>query len=302
MAFHRARLAAPEAVVSAVLQLVGPRHHRQEVGDASVDRFGLGEDVIPQRPLLVVGDRRARLDLEELPRELEEIIGAARLAGDSRQVRPLTVGSAKGLFRGHAARRVEVMLHHGLPEELRQIARGRVAMVFVIAQRGDDLRDERVRVLSVQAVAMRAERVQDARIVEDLRGAVVARLTRNPRQIAERLPDAAELALAHRRRLLGRERQNLPRRPVAEALRHLERLFVAAEFVLVEESLQDLVLHVPGRPHTDPGDDLVDVRLRERPDPARPERVLAELQLMDGDCSLVACHCRTISTSTFTST
>ena len=116
-----------------------------------------------------------------------------------------------------------------------------------------------------------------------LRGRSAA-LAHNTREIEQRLGDAAEFAPAHRRRLFGRDREDLIRRPVAEAQCDLKRLVVSTYLRLVDKSLENLMLHVPRSPDAHAGDDLVDVRRGERADPACADRVLAALQFRHGDC------------------
>ena len=290
VAFHRARLAAPERIVRAVLELVRARHERQEIRHAAVARLRLREDVVPERAFLIVGERGARLGLEELARELEQIVRAACLAGKAGQIRALLIRAAKRFLRRDAAGRVEVVADDRLPEELGEIARRRVARQLPAAHLADDLGNERVGVLPVQLVAMRLERIEHLGMIEDagrLNEPVGARsVTARPheaRKVEKRFGDAAELAPAHRGRLFGRKRQHLVGRPVAEAARDRERFFVAADFGLIDEALQDLVLDVPRCPHARAGDDAVDVGGRERADPAGADRILAALQFVDRD-------------------
>ena len=169
MAFHRTCLAAPERVVRAVLKFVRARHHREKVCHPSVRRLDLSEDVVPKRPLLVVGYRRARLGLEELTRQLEQIVGAARLAGEAGQVYALLVGPTERLLRGYASWRVEIVTHNRLPEELGKAARLGVARQLIAAHLADDLRYERVGVLAVQLVAAFLQRIKNLGMVEHLR-------------------------------------------------------------------------------------------------------------------------------------
>ena len=194
------------------------------------------------------------------------------------------------------------MSDYRLPEELRKIARRLVARQLVAPHLADDLRNKRVGVLAVQLVVARLERIENLRMVEDvsrLREAIRARriaaLAHKTRKVEERFGDAAELAPAHRRRLFGRERQHLLRRPVAEAPRDLKRLFVSAYLRLVEKPLENLVLNVPRCPDAYAGYDLVDVGRWKCPNPSGADRVLAALQFRDGDRGaglhrLVACR------------
>ena len=92
----------------------------------AVDRLHLSENVVPDRALLVVGDVGARGRPKE-PGKLQEIVGAARLAGDARQEIALPVRAAKCLFRRHASRRIHVVFDHFVPEPL-----GRVFLPFFL--------------------------------------------------------------------------------------------------------------------------------------------------------------------------
>ena len=117
------------------------------------------------------------------------------------------------------------------------------------------------------------------RLCKTLRAHRIATLAHKTREIEQRFGYAAELAPAHGRRLFGRECQHLLRRPVAEAPCDLKRLFVSADFRLIEKPLENLVLHIPRGPDAHTGDDLVDVGRWESPDPASADCILAALQL-----------------------
>ena len=192
VAFHSTRLTAPERVVRAVLKFVRARHHREKVCHSSVARFDLPEDVVPKRPLLVVGDCRARLCLEELTRELEQIVGAARLAREACQVRALLVGPTERLLRGYASWRVEIVTRNRLPEELGKAARLGVARQLVAPHLADDLRNKRVGVLSIQLVAAFLQRIKNLgmeehlrRLCKTLRAHRITTLALDPREIEQ---------------------------------------------------------------------------------------------------------------------
>ena len=189
-----------------------------------------------------------------------------------------------------------------LPEELGKAARLGVARQLIAAHLADDLRYERVGVLAVQLVAAAFKRIDDlgmveyaGRLREAIRARRIAALAHKTRKVEKRFGDAAELAPAHRRRLFGRERQHLVRRPVAEAPRDLKCRFVSTYLRLVDKPLENLVLNVPRCPDANAGDYLVDVGHWKCPDPSGADRVLAAPKLRDGDRGsglhrLVACR------------
>ena len=111
--------AAPEGVVEAVVDLARPGAQRHVVAHHAALGILRREDVVVEGPLVVVGVLGARVPAEEVPRQLEHVVGVAGLG----RVRAERLGELL-LGREHlavavAADDVGPLLDHGVPEEPR---------------------------------------------------------------------------------------------------------------------------------------------------------------------------------------
>ena len=92
------------------------------------------------------------------------------------------------------------------------------------------------------------QRVEHLRVVEPLRGGQVPLPAGDRVQVGQGLGQAAEFVLQHHLHLRVRQARGTPVHPVAELGRHVERLGVAGQLILVDQPGQVLVDHVVRRP------------------------------------------------------
>ena len=173
----RAR-AAPEGVPRAAEELPVPRGQGHVVdGHAVVGVLG-AEDAVPERALVVVGACGVGRPREEVPRELQQVVGAAALLGVAGELgrEPTGVGAPAFLVAG-STRAVGAAPCHRLPEVLGDVAVAPLPEELVPTRRADDLRNRGVRVQALQLVASLRQRREDALVVE-LPGQLVDRTHR----------------------------------------------------------------------------------------------------------------------------
>ena len=116
------------------------------------------------------------------------------------------------------------------------------------ARRADDLRDLGVHVEAAQLVATLGERDEDPVVVETPGERAIARLAGHGGELVEEIVHAAVFDVEDPGHLCVVELRGPAAGPVGHPASHLERLAVAAQRVLVEQSRHDLVERVEGRP------------------------------------------------------
>ncbi len=260
-----ARVALREVVERLALERAGG-----QAGVVAVEAVRRGGILLPQHlveqgPLVVVDQVGAgRLVEVKQPGQLEHVVADAVLAGEVRQLGGHRVGQLEVLVVAHAADHVHVMAGHDVPEVARDVAVLGAAGLLPHPDAGDDLRRGHVALQPGQDVQPVGQRVEHLGVVEPLRGGQVPLLAGDRVQVGERLGQPAELGLQDHLHLLVREPAGAPVHPVGQLPRHVERLVVAGQLILVDHPGQVLVDHVVRRPDRSSLLQNVEVALGER--------------------------------------
>ena len=231
--------------------------------------------MVPQRPFDVVGVFGLRRPREQVVRELDHVVGVARLGGARAQ------GPGQGLLRGeHLAVAVPAddvgpLVDHRVPEEVGGGAEGRIARQLVLQGVADELGDLRVGVQAGQGVAPAGGRIEDRVVVEPKRQVEILAVAGRHGQRGQGLIDAAVLGAEHALDLFGAQAAGTGPGPVAEAAGDVECPRVGGVGVGVEQAGEDLVQGVPGGPHALAPLHAVDERLGEGAEVAAAELRLA---------------------------
>jgi hypothetical protein len=211
-----------------------------------------GEHVVEHRALVVVEHLRAPLVAVEAARELDHVVGAARLGRVLGELAGHAAGVVPHLRLARPADRVDVGPHDDVPEVARYVEVAPLAGVLEEAQRADHLGDVLVGVDVLQGVHALLHGHEELVFVEHARGveelAPAGALVEPGQGVVHAAELAGDVDAPHGGELLVREAREPRVRPGAHALRDLEREGVAEGVVAVEEAREDLVEGVVGRP------------------------------------------------------
>ena len=103
---------APERLFGGAVHLVGSAQQRQKIANHAACGVLLGEDMVEQRTLGVVGDARIGLAAEEMTSEFQHIVGAACLARIAVYILRHLVGAEEVLLLAKRARGETVVGEH----------------------------------------------------------------------------------------------------------------------------------------------------------------------------------------------
>ena len=248
VAFH-ARSYVTREVPEHVLILVRHRRaHRHHVAHPAVVGVDGREDVIEQRPLVVVGVVRVGPEGEEPARQLEHVVDVARLGGTPVDPIAQLVRRAEVLVLAVPAAREAVVLHHAIPEEPRGEQIGGRVRVQKAGGRAEDLGDLRVGVRAGEVVLMAFERLEERAVLELVGERKPTRVARVGIQVAQHLIHAAELGVHHVLQLRVVQPGEDALGPGGELDLDSERRAVSGVTICVAQSGVRLVQRVPGRP------------------------------------------------------
>src|SRR6185369_15561330 len=104
-----------------------------------------------------------------MARQLEHVVGVARLGGVFAELVVELVGSAKAFAVAVAAVHVSVMMDHALPEKLGRGFVGSVARELVATCESDEFRDLRVGVESLQVIFATRQRLEHGFVMKAAR-------------------------------------------------------------------------------------------------------------------------------------
>ena len=135
-----------------------------------------------------------------------------------------------------------------IPEIFGDVAIAAFAGEFVVARRGDHLRNVRVHVQAFEFVAVGGERIEELLFVEALRDLEIVLLAGHGVEIAEHFAHASEFGAKHALHVFVAERLGIAIDPGRHFLDHVESLLVAAVDVHVEQAGHDFVDGVEGSP------------------------------------------------------
>ena len=184
-----------------------------------------------------------------MARQLHHVVGAAALG----RVRTELFGEFAGIARPTLAvartpGAIRTFADHFLPKIFRNVAIAAIAGKFVIAGRGDHLRNMRIDVQTLQFIAMGGERIEEGFLVETLRDFEIVIFAGNGVEVAEHFSHAAEFSAEHTLHVLVAERTGIACGPASHFLTHVEGLLVVAINVHVEQSSHDFVDGIKRRP------------------------------------------------------
>ena len=235
---------------------------RREVDRHASLRVLRGEDVVEQRPLVEVHRLRRWLPREDVARELEHVVGVARLGGGGAEVLGGFLDGMEMLAVAVATNAIGTVQRHALPEELRHITELLLARQLILARRAGDLGNLRVSVETVELVLTARQRVEAELVVERQRQLEVIGVAGNGVKVGERLIDAAMLVAERLLLLLMAELRDTQLQPVGHLHDNVERLLVAAVVVHVKQTGENLVERIVRRPDRLAGVHAIEKRLR----------------------------------------
>ena len=207
-----------------------------------------GQDAVEVGALIEVRVARVARPPDQVPGDLQHVVGGAGLLVVADQGLRQVVGVAPALALVAAARGVGAVVGHPVPEVGDGGVVVRVVQQFVAPGRAQDLGQVRVGVDARQVVVAQGERPQKRRLVEAMRerqvgGPVVDRV-----QIVQHVRHAAELVAHHVVELHVGQLVRAALEVVRHVLGDLQGLPVAAVLVHVHQAGHDLVDRVVGRP------------------------------------------------------
>ena len=208
------------------------------------------QNAIEVRTLVEIRIARVGLPAEQRARELEHVVGDARLLrlrSDGRRELPRV--SLPLFVVRRPAGGVRAQPGHGVPEERRDRARPVLSRALVPTRHPEHLRDRRVRVNALELVATHRHRRQHLLVIEPVRERRPLRVVRHTRELVEDVVHPTIFDAEHALPLLIRHGPRIVAHPERHSLHHLERLRIGRERPAVEQPGHDLVVRVERGPH-----------------------------------------------------
>src|SRR5208282_2012816 len=254
--FHAGAHAAPETKLRRRIDAVMGRPDGGEVNITRRGRVDRGEDMIVERPFIVVGVDRPGLAEKKLFSEAEHIVGVAGLRPLAMFQHAVEIGwCVEVLGNTVAAKNNRSAAGNRIPEKTRAGIGSSVA-----GKRGDaletgDLRDLRVGVQTGEAVLLVHERAKNGLMAKPARKLEILLIAGDCIEVRQDFIHAAVLGVEHLLHLLVRETSNDAVTPIPQPEQYLAGLLIARDQPGVTKSGKSLVEIIPRHPFTSEGFD-----------------------------------------------
>ena len=219
--------------------------------------------MVAERPLVIVHHGSVPRPGQNMAGQPQHIVRAAALPRHARDVVPEVGRIEEMLLVGQAARRIDVMREHLVPEEHRGRPGVLRARQLVPTRLSDHLGNEGVRMLRPEIGLLRLQRVDDVVVVEELRQPSAHLVPGDAIQVPPGFGDAAELVAEHQPAGLLRQPGEFRLCPMGHIQGFRQGHFRAGQLILVDEAGENLVQGVPRGPDPLAPDVPVDQFLRE---------------------------------------
>ena len=169
MVFHAGADAAPERFGRAAVGLEVSGFERDVVGHHAALRVLRGQNMVVQGTLIIVGIGWGGRPLEEVPGQLQHIIGVAGLRRAGAEVGTELAGCIEMLAVGVCPDHVGTGVNHAVPEKFGGGAVFHVPGQLIKARQADQLRDLRVPMQPGQFVFAACEWVENGFVIKFMR-------------------------------------------------------------------------------------------------------------------------------------